>query len=781
MGCHDTKAVEVPDGARGVLLLGTANSGKSSLFNLMTGHHQTIGNWPGVTVDKKSGVVQHRGQDFDIVDLPGVACLASAHTERVDETITRDVLLQNPAHTLVVTIDPLSPERALSILLQGLHYGLPTVGVITKADMWEPGDVAQAANRLSAELGIPVVAVSADTGEGREALMDLLASSAVPKVCLKDPAVTLPAIDACVARLEQAINMGEDIRPRRARALAYRLLEGDKLASTVVSNRILGVAEEIIADYEAETGNPINFDIADAYYTRAYELGKVIALPNPEAVRHVSDKLDTVALSSWLGLPVFMGVMYAMFFIAISFSGPFIDFFDGLGDALFVQTPALALESACLGGGLLETILMSVGGGIQTVMTFIPVVGLLFMCQVFLEQSGYMARAAVVMDRLMRKLGLPGKAFLPMILGFGCTVPAVIATRSLENRRERIMTAMMTPFMSCGARLPVYALFAAAFFAESGQNIVFLLYLLGIGVAIFTGWMLSYTVFPGERTALAIELPTYQVPELRSYCRIVWSRLSMFITSAGRVIVMMVAVLALLNTLSFDGTIGNESNGRSVLAVTSKTVTPVLSPMGITEDNWQATVGLVTGIFAKEALVGTLQALYLEPSEEAAAPAPMDALTGSVAALTGGLMELGGAALDPLGISVGDLSNEQIAAESQDVDASVFAALRAHFDGKIGAFAFMVAVLLYMPCAAAVAAIWREIGRNWTLFSVGWTSLLAYSGATLTYQLGTFAQHPLSSLVWTFGLVSLIGIVIIAVKHVARQDTKEVRLAASVG
>ncbi|MDX5592912.1 ferrous iron transport protein B [Pseudovibrio sp. SPO723] len=783
MGCHDTTVTEVPENAQHVLLLGTANSGKSSLFNLLTGNQQTVGNWPGVTVDKKSGLARHNGQVFNIVDLPGVASLASDHTERLDETITRQVLLESPASTLVVTIDPLSPERALSILLQGLHYGLPTIGVLTKADMWPEEEAVAGANRLADNLGIPVLAVSANTGAGREALLATLADAARNKVCLKDPAVTLPSVDVQVTELEKFITSNEQIKPRRARALSYRLLEGDKLASTMVSAKTRHKAQELIISYEEQTENALNFDIADAYYTRAFELGRVLDLPDPASVRYVSDKLDSIALSSWFGVPVFMAVMYAMFFIAISFSGPFIDFFDGIGDAFFVQTPALALETLGLGGGMLETIVLAIGGGVQTVLTFIPVVGLLFLCQVFLEQSGYMARAAVVMDRLMRKLGLPGKAFLPMILGFGCTVPAVIATRSLENRRERIMSAMMTPFMSCGARLPVYALFAAAFFADNGQNIVFLLYLMGIAVAIFTGLVLSTTVFPGERSALAIELPTYQLPDWTSLFRIVWARLYMFIMSAGRVIVMMVAVLAVLNSVSFDGSTGNESNGTSVLAVTSKAVTPVLSPLGITEDNWQATVGLVTGIFAKEALVGTLQELYVEPAaeEEAGGPAPLEALAGAFDALSGGLMDLSAAALDPLGISVGDISSEQVAADELEVDAAVFASLRAHFDGQVGAFAFMVAVLLYMPCAAAVAAIWREIGREWTLFAVAWTSLLAYSGSTITYQIGTFARHPGSSLVWILGLVSLIAMVIIASKYFVRTGADEVRLATTTG
>lgn len=350
-------------------------------------------------------------------------------------------------------------------------------------------------------------------------------------------------------------------------AFAHRLMEGDKLARAMVPEVVLTKAHSISEACAARLQEPTELVMATSYFNQAYSLSQLMELPEPQDVRSFSDKIDRFVLSKWAGPVVFLGAMYVMFFIAINVSSYFIDLFDGLGDALFIQAPLSLLYAAGLEGGGLEMLITAIGGGLQTVGTFAPIVGLLFLCQIFLEQSGYMARAAVVADGLMRRIGLPGRAFLPLILGFGCTVPAVIATRTLETERERVVTSMMAPFMSCGARLPVYALFAAAFFPVNGQNIVFALYLLGVGVAIFTGWALSKSFYKGQSTSLAIELPTYQMPQFAQVMKLVWTRLKLFLFGAGKIIVTVVAVLTILNSVDFNGNFGNEANGNSVLAV----------------------------------------------------------------------------------------------------------------------------------------------------------------------------------------------------------------------
>jgi len=385
------------------------------------------------------------------------------------------------------------------------------------------------------------------------------------------------------------------------------------------------------------------------------------------------------------------------------------------------------------------------------------------------------------MDRFMRLLGLPGKAFVPMLVGFGCNVPAIMATRTLENQRDRTLTITMNPFMSCGARLPVYALFAAAFFPVGGQNIVFLLYLAGIGFAILTGLILKSTLLKGEITPFVMELPPYHVPTLKSVVMRTWDRLQSFILKASRILIPMVALLAFLNTVSIDGTIGHDDSSDSLLATISRSVTPVFAPMGISQDNWPATVGIFTGVFAKEAVVGTLDAIYLQNESQQNAANGEDetfslsaALSEAVSTIPDNLAGLADSLTDPLGLNIGDTSDVETAASEQDVSAGIFGAMGHLFDGKIGAIAYMLFILMYFPCVAAMAAIYREVNMRWTLFVASWTTGLAYISATSFYQLATFSRHPVFSATW---LISC-AIVCIAVVLVMRAIGSESRRAA---
>lgn len=755
MSCHSTSSCRCT-GKRKVHLLGTANSGKSSLFNLLTGRSQVIGNWPGVTVDRKTGISTINGQELAVLDLPGVATLSSPEDDRIDERIARQALLDDRPSALIVVLDPIALERSLAILLQALAFEVPVVVAMTKADLWPAGVLQKSADQLSAALGLPVVATSIHDERSlehfKQELLGALEATAEPRL-LTEPFDLIESVRAVADHIRQNANE----LSAQAMPLAFRLLEGDKLARAMVPADTLEFSRSQSTACADRLQEPTELVMAASYFNRAYSLSQLMDLPEPQDVRGFSDKVDRFVLHKWGGPLVFLGAMYVMFFIAINLSSYFIDLFDGLGAALFVETPVRALYAVGLEGGLLEMAITAVGGGLQTVGTFAPIVGTLFLCQIIMEQSGYMARAAVVADSLMRRIGLPGRAFLPLILGFGCTVPAVIATRTLETERERVVTSMMSPFMSCGARLPVYALFAAAFFPINGQNIVFLLYLLGVGVAIFTGWALSNSFYKGQSTSLGIELPTYQMPRFVDVMRLTWTRLKVFLFGAGKIIVTVVAILSALNTVSFNGTVGNEGNGTSVLAVVSKQVTPLFGPMGLDEGDWPATVGLVTGIFAKETVVSTLQTLYVQEEDSAGAPDPIATAQDAVAGFTSGIVEVAHQMLDPLGLDIGDVSSFEVASEEQEVEVGLFSALAANFDGQVGALAYMIAVLLYIPCSAALAAIWREVGRNWALFAAFWTTLLAYSGAVITYQAGTFAQHPGSSAAWIIGFVSAIA------------------------
>jgi len=415
------------------------------------------------------------------------------------------------------------------------------------------------------------------------------------------------------------------------------------------------------------------------------------------------------------------------------------------------------------------------GGGIQVVATFIPIIGFLFLFLSALEDSGYMSRAAFVMDRFMRMIGLPGKSFVPMIVGFGCNVPAIMATRTLENQRDRILTNLMNPFMSCGARLPVYALFAAAFFPVGGQNIVFGLYLLGIAVAVLTGLIMRHTLFKGEASPFIMELPAYHMPTLRGVFTRTWDRLKSFLINAGRIIVPMVLVLNFLNAWGTDGSFGQENSNQSVLSEIGKTLTPLFKPMGIEKDNWPATVGVFTGVLAKEAVVGTLDALYSQlssPDSGLVDKAPFVfsvALMAALQTIPDNLNAVADHLLDPLGLNIGTVDDMAVAADEQKVKTNTFAAMQQRYDGKVGAFAYLLFILLYAPCVAATAAIHRETNTGWTVFVVFWTTGIAYMTATVFYQAMTYERHPDYSLMWISGLISAFVMVIVALWLTGKQ------------
>jgi ferrous iron transport protein B len=342
-----------------------------------------------------------------------------------------------------------------------------------------------------------------------------------------------------------------------------------------------------------------------------------------------------------------------------------------------------------------------------------------------------------------------------MLVGFGCNVPAIMATRTLENDRDRKLTIMMNPFMSCGARLPVYVLFAAAFFPKGGQNLVFLLYLIGIGFAVLTGLVLKNTLLKGKATPFIMELPPYHLPTVKAVLLRTWDRLTVFMFKAGKVLVPVIMVLSFINSVGTDGSFGNENSKNSVLAAMSKTITPILKPLGVTEENWPATVGVFTGIFAKEAVVGTLDALYaqMDADESGAAETEepfslLPAIGEAFATIPANLAEVASSLTDPLGLSVGDLGNQEAAADEQGVNAATFGSMVTLFGSGTAAFAYLLFVLLYFPCSAAISAVYRETNLKWTIFIGAWTTTLAYLASTTFYQVATMAQHPGFSLAW---------------------------------
>jgi len=764
-------------------VVGNPNCGKTTLFNVLTGSRQHVGNWPGVTVEKKTGEYTHARKLIELVDLPGTYSLESADDQvSLDEKVARDYVAARDADLIINIVDASNIERNLYLTSQLIEMRVPMVLVLNMMDAVKRRGIKIDCDYLAQQLGCPVIPITASSKDGIVALKAQINHAAITK-----PVPTVKISYA--AALEQAIeeispDLVEIAQQRRCnlRWLAVRLLEDDTLAKQFAGPALMATVAKLQHRVEIETDDEIDILAADARYGFVNELIQGAVCKLNEVSRHTTEKIDHIVLNRFLGIPIFLLVMYAMFMFTINIGSAFVDFFELSVGALLVDGLSLVLTGLNLPQWLIVLITQGVGGGIQVVATFIPIIGFLFMFLSALEDSGYMSRAAFVMDRFMRMIGLPGKSFVPMIVGFGCNVPAIMATRTLENQRDRILTNLMNPFMSCGARLPVYALFAAAFFPVGGQNLVFGLYLLGIAVAVLTGLIMRHTLFKGESTPFIMELPAYHLPTFRGVFIRTWDRLKSFLLNAGKVIVPMVLVLNFLNALGVDGSFGQKNSNKSVLSEIGRALTPAFKPMGIEKDNWPATVGVFTGVLAKEAVVGTLDALYSQLANTGATPdkAPFnlaDALAAACATVPKNLSAVADNLLDPLGLNIGTVDDMASAAGEQDVKTDTFTAMQHSFDGKAGAFAYLLFILLYAPCVAATAAIHRETNTGWTLFVVFWTTGIAYMTATVFYQAMTYSRHPEYSLSWILGLISAFLLVLVGLwltgKHTVEKHRQE--------
>ncbi|MBG7602032.1 MAG: Fe(2+) transporter permease subunit FeoB [Gammaproteobacteria bacterium] len=781
MGCCEKE--EIDTGLSSditIALAGNPNCGKSALFNTLTGIRQKTGNWPGVTVERKQGHFSYDNNNITTIDLPGIYSLDASS---LDEEVTRDYLLSHDADLIINVVDAGNLERNLYLTVQLLEMGVPIVVALNMMDVARKRGISIDTHKLSVELGCPVVPIVAISGEGIELLLSQTAAvtngSATGGYRL--------AHEECV---EQAISdllpLIQDREQRNKHWLALKLLESDSERHEKIDSVLKERLDHWRKHIEKRAGEDADIFIADTRYSHAHSLAQSVTREKGRVGRTLTDKIDRAVLSRIFGIPIFLAVMYLMFMFTISIGGAFIDFFDGIAGAIFVDGFKEVLGSVSAPEWLKVVLADGIGGGIQIVATFIPIITALYLFLSIIEDSGYMARAAFVMDRFMRSIGLPGKAFVPLIVGFGCNVPAVMATRTLESERERKLTILMNPFMSCGARLPVYALFAAAFFPANGQNIVFALYLIGIIVAILTGMIMKQTLLSGTSTGFMMELPPYHLPTLKGILLRTWDRVRLFMREAGKIIVVMVLALNLLNSIGTDGSFGNEDSETSILSSLSKSAVPLFEPLGIHEDNWPAILGIISGVLAKEVVVGTLDTLYSnlamsdagETREEAFDfRASIAAAFATVPENLGGVSEMLG---DPLGMDVGDVENITSAAESQQVNEGTFGAMASRFDGRVGAFAYLLFILLYFPCVATIGAIKREAGGAWAGFVALWTTSVAYIASTNFYQIATFPQHSIYSSVWISGSLLMLAACIVGLRMWARKGDKGIKQPAQV-
>lgn len=732
-----------------IAIAGNPNCGKTTLFNALTGSRQRVGNWPGVTVERLEGIYQHAGRDVQVVDLPGIYSF-SAHS--ADERVAREYILRERPDVVVNVLDATNLERNLYLTTMLLDMRVPLVVVLNMMDLVRQRQLRLEIEHLARHLDCEVIPVVASKGDGIDALREAIARVAESRHIPATRTVYDAEIEREIAALIPDLDADAGQAAVDVRWLAIKLLEEDALGAEITSGKYAGRVETALDRIRRHTGDQPDIVIADGRYGFIHGLARDVLHRDLELRRTVTDVIDRMILNRVLGIPLFFAIMFGVFFLTVNVGEPFIGFFDRLTGTLFVDGLRHLLTQWGLPEVLIAFCADGIGQGIQTVSTFIPPIFFIFLCLSVLEDSGYMARAAFVMDRLLRLIGLPGKAFLPMLVGFGCNVPGILATRTLENERDRRLAILMNPFMSCGARLPVYTMFAVVFFPQRGGQLIFGLYMTGIVLAVLTGLLLKRTLMPGTPSTFVMELPPYHVPTLNGILLHTWHRLKGFVLRAGQVILTIVVLISILGAL--DHHFGTDDPERAgLLERVGKSVTPVFSPMGIEQENWPATVGLLTGIFAKEAVAGTLDALYREAPGESEEPFSLwGGLQAAFAEIPDGFVAMFGGA-----------------AEEGEEGSQVAGAMREGFGSTVAVIAYLLFVLIYCPCLAVVGAIYQESGLRWAVFSTMYLTVLAWVVATLFFQFSRLPVYPLQAGGWISGCGIFIGLGILGLYWYGRR------------
>jgi ferrous iron transport protein B len=676
-----------------IALAGNPNCGKTTLFNEITGSKQHVGNWPGVTVDKKEGIYK-KNKEVMVLDLPGTYSLSPYSAE---EIIARDYIINEKPDVVINIIDGTSIERNLYLSLQIIETQIPMVIAINMMDEVEArGDVIDF-KKLSDIFGIPVLPIVARSSKGLIELMN----AAIETAKMKKKPNQLPVFDSNIeAAVERIKKILKDSREEDRSWKALKLVEGDEIVTKNLDKDISDSIAIIVRETEKNADDDTEAKIADLryqYITKTVKLA--VKKSNTGHAETKSDQFDKILTNRILAIPIFAAVMYLLF--SFTFSENFLlipglpspgIWLAGLVEQLWGGLTGVIgsfLESAGASDWAFSLVIDGIMGGIGAVAGFLPLVLVLFLLLSFLEDSGYMARVAFVMDRLFRHLGLSGKSFIPLLMGFGCSVPALMASRTLDSEKDRKITMMITPFMSCGAKLPIYAMFAATLFADSNKTlIVFSIYMLGLVVAILSALLLSKFAFKGETSSFIMELPQYRFPTFKSVLIHGWEKVKGFAIKAGTIIFASTVLIWLLSNFNFGGMCDMEE---SFLASIGNAIKFIFIPLGF--GDWRASVGVVTGWIAKENIVATFGQLFGQISDQAV--------------------------LDSI------MAGEQALPEIKDVFSPV------------AAFSYMAFNLLCMPCFAAVGAIKREMGSwKWTLRAVGFQMLVAYIVALIINVVG---------------------------------------------
>lgn len=631
-------------------LAGNQNCGKTTLFNQLTGSNQHVGNFPGVTVDRKDGPIRNQENTL-VTDLPGIYSMSPYTSE---EIVSREFFLKNRPRGIINIVDATNIERNLYLTLQLIELDIPMVLALNMMDEVRDNGGTIDINLLEDTLGIPVVPISAAKNEG----IDELVAHAVHVARYRERPGRMDFCDAegadggamhrCIHSIMHLIEDHAHKYKIPTRFAASKLVEGDKLVeeSLHLDQNELEMIEHIISQMETESGMDRQAALANMRFTFIHKVCDATVVRPHESKEHIrSQKMDKILTGKYTAIPVFAGIMILIFYFTFGLVGKWLSELLNLGIGTFTNWVDQLLTLAHVNGVVHSLVIDGIFAGVGSVLGFLPTIVTLFFFLSLLEDSGYMARIAFVMDKLLRKIGLSGRSFVPMIIGFGCSVPAIMATRTLPSERDRKMTVLLTPFMSCSAKMPIYAFFAAAFFPGKGALVMTILYFTGIVVGIAFAWILDHTTFRGEPVPFVMELPNYRFPSAKSVGRLIWDKAKDFLTRAFTIIFLATIIIWFLQSFDTHLNIVTDSK-ESILALIGSLIAPIFAPLGF--GNWKISTALITGFMAKESVVSTLTVL-----------SAIDLLTPFTAAV------------------------------------------------------FLVFTLLYTPCVAAIASVKRELGGKW--------------------------------------------------------------------
>jgi len=701
-----------------VAVAGNPNAGKSTLINAIAGSRLHVGNWPGVTVEKKEALFDVDGRSIRLVDLPGCYSLSPYSQE---EIITRDYLVTQKPDLIINVVDATNLERNLYLTMQLLELGIPMIMALNIHDEAEAKGYKINTKQMEETLGIAVIPTSATRKTGLDQLLKAVVADKrnTPRTLNygEDIETVLTGLRDYIQREQSGL-----LEKYPQRWLLLKLLEGDSLVFKTANIPVGSLPAQLFEHLLRAHSDDIEGLLADVRYALSNGLCREVLTKPEKRNIELTEKIDRIVLNRYLGIPIFAAAMWLLFKLTFDLSSPFGDWIDEMTNGPFKRWVAAILGSINAPDWTVSLVNDGVIAGVGSVLVFVPVIFTIMFFITFLEGSGYMARAAFVMDRAMHAIGLHGKSFIPMLLGFGCNVPGIYATRTLENQKDKILTALLIPLMSCGARLPVYVLFVGVFFPNNSGTVIWILYILGMLLAVLMGFIFKKTLFRGEAPMFIMELPPYRMPSFTSLCLHTWEKGKHFLIKAGTYIFAVSILVWFMLNLPW----GVEHKRDSYLGRAGATIAPIFQPVGF--GTWEAASSLITGVIAKEIVVGTMGEIYAPKHEEKKETPTLGEDLKEIVVSFGGAVKK----------AVSTLLYLPQDEEPEEEQSALKTALQAQFT-PLTSFSFMAFVLLYMPCVVVGVAMRAEFGTwKWAGVAFAYSTVLAWLVALIIYQGGRF-------------------------------------------